>query len=149
MKRRRRRRKKRNRSRKTIRKICRNIWKLLLLGLNLVAFFIITAKEGDINLKIRIKSKEELDQATNTFIKALQKAVSNATPALNYKRRVINILIEVRQLIKEKRKTRRNWQGSRTPNTKAALNKLTNTLKSKLKQIRKKITKLNRFHNTI
>jgi hypothetical protein len=53
-----------------------------------------------------------------------------------YKKDVVNIPLEIKKLLAEKRKARAKWQRSHSPSDKTAFNRLSNTLKTKLKAMR-------------
>jgi hypothetical protein len=65
----------------------------------------------------------------------LQKAAQQATPSIAYKKDV-NVPLEIKKLLTEKRKARAKWQRSHTPPDKTTYNRLSNNLKSKLKALR-------------
>jgi hypothetical protein len=84
----------------------------------------------EINLHISLKSCTEVDESTNNFISLLQEA------AQVHNKDVVNIPLEIKKLLAEKRKTSATWQRSHTPSDKTAFNKLSNHLKSKLQAMR-------------
>jgi hypothetical protein len=90
----------------------------------------------EINLHIILKSCIEVEEATNNFISLLQEAAQQATPTIVYKKDVVNISLEIKKLLAEKRKARATWQRSHTPSDKTAFTRLSNHLKSKLKAMR-------------
>ena len=66
----------------------------------------------------------------------------------------MNIPLEIKKLLAEKRKTRATWQRSHTPSDKTAFNRLSNHLKSKLKTMRANslknyVSTLSRYDNSI
>jgi hypothetical protein len=66
-----------------------------------------------------------------------QEAAQQATPTIVYKKKdVVNIPLEIKKLLAEKRKARATWQRSHTPSDKTAFNRLSNHLKSKLQAMR-------------
>lgn len=91
--------------------------------------------EENINLEIRIKSTDELDEATQNFTNLIQQAAWHSTPAptVNFNE-INNIPLYVRELVTEKRRARSRWH--RTRNNEDRLNynrlrrKLHNTLKN-------------------
>jgi hypothetical protein len=82
-----------------------------------------------LNLKISLKTSEELERETENFIRTLQEAAKQATPPLNIQKVTKNIPLEIKKLIKAKRKARRKWQHSHNPEDKITYNQLTNRLK--------------------
>jgi hypothetical protein len=84
----------------------------------------------EINLHISLKSCTEVEDATNNFISLLQEA------AQVHNKDVVNIPLEIKKLLAEKRKTRATWQRSHTLSDKTAFNRLSNHLKSKLQAMR-------------
>jgi len=77
-----------------------------------------TKLHEEINLHISLKSCAEVEEATNNFISLLQEAAQQATPTLVYKKDVVNIPLEIKKLLAEKRKSRATWQRSHTPSDK-------------------------------
>jgi vacuolar-type H+-ATPase subunit H len=66
----------------------------------------------------------------------------------------INVAIEIKKLIAEKRRARAKWHRSQAPSDKSTYNHISNRLNCKIKEERDKsftdyITSLNRFDNTI
>jgi hypothetical protein len=90
-----------------------------------------TKLHEEINLHISLKSCTEVEEATNNFISLLQEAAQQATPIIVYKKDVVNIPLEIKKLLAEKRKERASWQRSHTPSDITAFNRLSNHLKSK------------------
>jgi hypothetical protein len=73
-----------------------------------------------------------VEEATNNLVSLLQEAAQQATPTVVYKKEVVNIPLEIKKLLSEKRKARATWQRSHNPSDKTAFNRLSNHLKSKL-----------------
>jgi hypothetical protein len=89
-----------------------------------------------INLKIKLKTKEDLELAIETLTKIMQQAATQSTPPLEPQKRFNNIPLEIKQLLREKRKARAMWHQTHIPTDKTRYNQLTNKLKAKLKQMR-------------
>ena len=68
----------------------------------------------------------------------LQNAVKNATPSSEPQWAPSNVPYEIKRLIAEKRKARSTWQRTHTPDNKRKYNQISNKLKSKLRELRKK-----------
>jgi hypothetical protein len=77
-----------------------------------------------------------VEDAANNFIRLLQVAAQQATPTLAYKKDVVNIPLDIKKLLAEKRKARVTWQRSHTQSDKTAFNRLSNHLKPKLQAMR-------------
>lgn len=86
--------------------------------------------EAKIDLKIRLKSKEDIDNAAIYITNKIQEAAWRSTPYLNAKETIPNIPLEIRLKVGEKRKVRRQWQLSRHPSDKRKLNNISKTLKN-------------------
>lgn len=86
-----------------------------------------------------LKSPEFIEKEVELFITDLQRAAWNNTPAINSTKNSISGIIyplEVRQMVNEKRKIRKRWQQSRAPQHKTELNRLSNKLKERIKEIK-------------
>lgn len=97
--------------------------------------------ESITNLKIPLKSPEQLEREVELFITDLQQPAWNNTPTISTtKNRKNNIIypIEIRQMINEKSKIRKKWQQSRAPQYKMELSRLSNKLKVRIKEIKNK-----------
>lgn len=91
--------------------------------------------QNTINLKVQLRNKEQLEEAAENFIKLIQNAAWNNTKELTYRTVGNNYPVEIRELVKQKRKARRRWQQSRDPADK-------NTLNNKTQQLKREIQKL-------
>ncbi|KAI5744405.1 hypothetical protein M8J76_001994 [Diaphorina citri] len=80
------------------------------------------------NLRLSLKSPDEVDEAAQYLTKLIQEAANYATPEIKQKEQIINIPKEIRDLIAEKRRVRSRWQANRNPQHKTLLNKLTRKL---------------------
>lgn len=92
---------------------------------------------GHLNINIRLKTTEEVEDATNHLITTIQDAGWKATPQpKNLKINSPNVPNEVMELVREKRKARARWQRSRNIEDRRKFNQLNNTLRNKLKENR-------------
>jgi hypothetical protein len=64
---------------------------------------------NNINLKIMLKNPEDLDSAIETLTKVMQQATLQSTPPLAPHICMNNIPLEIKQLLREKRKARALW----------------------------------------
>lgn len=85
-----------------------------------------------LNLNIPLKTNEDIEEATHRFISLIQLAAWESTPKIRVFVRKNRVNSEVKKLINEKRKLRRNWQRTRHPNDRALLNKAIRHLKQTL-----------------
>jgi hypothetical protein len=65
----------------------------------------------------------------------MQQAATHSTPPLEPQKRFNNIPLEIKQLLREKRKARAMWHRTHIPTDKPRYNQLTNKLKAKLKEM--------------
>lgn len=72
---------------------------------------------------------KNLENETKIFIEQLQQTGKVNTPEIRKKTPGRNYTLEVRELVLEKRKVRRQWQKSRNPETKTLYNRLSQQLK--------------------
>lgn len=78
-----------------------------------------------VNLRVRLKTKSDVDQATNGFIDSLKYAATLATPirpTVKNKERLYPA--EVCQLVNLRRTARKTWQNTRLPIDKRRFNQL-------------------------
>lgn len=88
-----------------------------------------------IQLNLRLKTPQEIDEATNHLITTIQNCAWAATPTIENKiRSEINVPNAILQLVREKRRARARWQRTRNPEDKRRLNRLINNLKNVIKQ---------------
>jgi hypothetical protein len=93
--------------------------------------------EVNINLHVPIKDPVQLEEELERFIEIIQRAAWDSTP-ISYKKgnKEINYPVELRELIKKKRKARKDWQRNRAPENKKILNKLCIKIKSFIKELK-------------
>lgn len=109
--------------------------------------------QENIDLKLRLKTPKEIDDAVNQLNTMLKTAAQQATSPI-VRRKNSNITLEVSQLVAQKRKAKAEWHRTHHPSDKTRLNNLSNQLKAKLKKLRDDsnksfISNLNRYDNTI
>jgi exonuclease III len=88
------------------------------------------------NLNMSLKTSNDIETATNTFITLLQDAEKKATLPTTRDVQTVSIPVELKQLIAEKRKARARWQRTHYPDDKLTFHRLSHKLKKKLKEIR-------------
>jgi hypothetical protein len=74
--------------------------------------------EDKLNLKISLKTSEEQEKETENFIRILQETAKQATPPPIIQKVTKYIPLEIKILIRAKRKARRKWQHSHNPENK-------------------------------
>lgn len=89
-----------------------------------------------ISLEVSLKNESELEDAVEKFTYTMQDAAWTATPSYQTKDSKDLPPINVRQKISLKRKLRRRWQKTRSPEDKKILNKCTEELKELLREVR-------------
>lgn len=87
-------------------------------------------------LNIRLKSTNEIDQATDLITRVIMDEVEACTRECVTVRSSSQFSHSIRQQIQEKRKLRSLWQRTRDPRIKAQLNRATKKLKEDLKSAR-------------
>jgi hypothetical protein len=92
--------------------------------------------QESINLKIKLKTWEQLEMATETFTRQIQKAAFDNTAEILKLSKGTNYPHEIRELVKEKRRARRKWQQTRHPADKNVLNNKTQTLRRKIQELK-------------
>lgn len=89
-----------------------------------------------INLNLRLKTPEEIEDAVQYLTELLQNAAWKATPIQDQKDNYTNIPLHIKELLLEKRRARRTWQRSRHPLDKTRLNRLTHRLHTAIQESR-------------
>jgi len=92
--------------------------------------------EEKINLLVPLRSEEQLDREVQKLIVDIQQSAWENTPEIKRRLKGNNYPKEIRELIAEKRKTRRRWQKTRAPQVKTELNNLTQQLKREIKELK-------------
>lgn len=91
--------------------------------------------EEKINLNVKLKNPDDIDEAVNNITQLIQHAAHGATPTTCGKKKSRdNIPKKIADLISEKRRTRQTWQQTRDRNQKRKLNKQTRELRKLLKK---------------
>lgn len=83
----------------------------------------------ELNCKISLKSKIELEEAIENFTKVIQKAAWEATPVIKPQYNTQYCLLNIKTKIEEKRRIRKQWQLTRSVKDKIKFNKATKELK--------------------
>lgn len=91
--------------------------------------------ENKINLKVQLRTKQQLDAEAEKFNSIIQNAAWDNTKEYTHRTVGNNYPKEIRELVKEKRRARRRWQQTRDPSHK-------NTLNNKTQQLKREIQKL-------
>jgi hypothetical protein len=109
---------------------------------------------NNINLKIKLKTREDLKLTIETLTNVMQQATTQSNPPLKPQICSNNTSLEIKQLLKEKRKARAMWHRMHIPTDKTRYNRLTNKLKAKLKEMRNAsftdyIHNLSRYNSSI
>jgi non-homologous end joining protein Ku len=73
-----------------------------------------------------------MDTAADQFIAQIQEAAWNNTKPYTYKTVDNNYLLEIRELVRDKRRARRKWQTTRNAPDKTKLNNFTQQLKREI-----------------
>ena len=92
--------------------------------------------DSELNLSVPLKTSAELDIAVEKYVSIIQTAAWNNTKVINRKTVGINYPVEVRNLVREKRRLRRKWQQSRDPTDKTSLNNETQQLKREIQKLK-------------
>lgn len=83
-----------------------------------------------INLKVRLKTADEIETQINDFIEAIRESAKVATPEIkNNNNQETTYPLEVRNLITERRRARRIWHQSRHSLDKNVFNRINDQLK--------------------
>uniref|UniRef100_A0A6M2DG86 Putative rna-directed dna polymerase from mobile element jockey n=1 Tax=Xenopsylla cheopis TaxID=163159 RepID=A0A6M2DG86_XENCH len=109
---------------------------------------------NNINLKTKLKTHADLEQALEYFINIMTETVQKVTPVNINKEKHSYVPSEIKYLISKKKQIRKEWQKSHHPQIKTDLNKITKTLKIKIKMWKQDSFKnyvmgLNRYDQSI
>ncbi|KAL4097164.1 hypothetical protein QTP88_021983 [Uroleucon formosanum] len=92
---------------------------------------------NDTNLKIKLKSPEDIEDAITTLNQSIQRAAWNSTPISQPSPPFsIHIPAHIRHVISEKRRARTQWQRTKYPSDKNCLNSLSTQLKRLMSNFR-------------
>lgn len=94
--------------------------------------------ENNINLRVKITTKDEIDLAIENLNKIVQNAAWNNTNECKYMTAGSNYPRDILNAIKVKRRARRRWQETRDPADKTVLNRITQNLKRRILEIKNK-----------
>jgi hypothetical protein len=105
-----------------------------------------------VNLLIKIKKHEGIE--TNNLLSLIQHAAKEAAPNSDPQRTTNNIPYEIKGLVSEKGRAKSIWQRTHTPDSRRLYSRTSNTLKSKLQEMRnesfeKYVSNLKRDDNSI
>ena len=92
--------------------------------------------EGVINLKVPLKTNDQLEKDVDIFTEQIITAAKECTPERKNVIPGVNYSIEVKEMILEKRRARRKWQHSRHPDDKNVFNRLSQQLKRHLNDLK-------------
>jgi len=92
--------------------------------------------ETQINLKIPLKTKTDLEDAVYKLTTTIQQAAWQATPPLRTQHSQHDNTETVKHILREKHAARKRWQNSRSPRDKQIYNRLAKELKQLLHNIR-------------
>ena len=95
--------------------------------------------ERRIDLKIPLKTSTDVDNAAHSFTTLIQSAIHNNTGTLynkNIKFEGLYLPLEIRQLLRRKRKARKAWQARNYPSNRRTYDFFTNRLKQALHEYR-------------
>lgn len=90
-----------------------------------------------ITLSSPLETEEQIDQALEDLVNAIQKSAWDNTPQVSKKLHGINYPKEIVALIKEKRRARKKWQNTRYPPDKAIYNKLSEKIRREIQDLKK------------
>ena len=89
-----------------------------------------------INLQIRIKDRDELDEATQYFTTIIQEAAWHSTPLPRTRTHQVDTTpLHIRELIAEKRRSRGRWQQSRNQGDRITYNRSKRKLQTALRNV--------------
>lgn len=98
-------------------------------------------------LTVPLKSPQQLESDIDNFVSLLKMAAKNSTPEMKKILPGKNYPLEVKQLILDKRRARRQWQETRNPEKKTTLNRISNMLKKALTALENQ--NMNKFINEL
>lgn len=92
--------------------------------------------ENKIDVKIKLETKNQLEEEVENLITNIQSAAVNNTRIVSHRSICNNYPNEIRELIIVKRKARRKWQKSRDPSDKTILNNKSQELKRRIQKFK-------------
>lgn len=97
--------------------------------------------ERHINLGKSLKSGIEIDDAVENFVQLIHEAAFHSTPEPDTQcSSSLPVSLEIRNLIKYKRRLRKEWQRTRLPEDKTNLNRAVQNLRKRLKELKNDAT---------
>lgn len=90
--------------------------------------------ETNIDLKVKLKTEIDIDEATFYITNLIQEAAWRSTPHLTSTNKPTNITLHIRGKLAEKRRLRRVWQLSRHPEDRRLFNKSARELKEMINE---------------
>lgn len=89
----------------------------------------------NIDLRVRLKTPNELEEAVNHFTNLLQQEAKAATPeGTPRQHKYASYPKEILELVKKRRHARHHWQQTRNPENKREFNKLCKTVKNRIRE---------------
>ena len=85
---------------------------------------------------MKLKTCEDIEIATSTFIGILQHAKKAATPKRNPSSSVSNLPSDIKRLVATKRRARSKWQKTHAPDDRRLFDNASNKLKTALRDLR-------------
>jgi len=95
-----------------------------------------TVVRDNVNSTMTLKTREDIDTATTTFIGILQQTAKAATPKINLFNPASNSPSNIKSLVAIKGRVRAKWQKSYTPEDRRLFNNANNKLKGALHELR-------------
>lgn len=89
--------------------------------------------DGRIQLSVPLQSEFQLDLEVEKFMNDIQQSAWDSTPNITKRVSGHNYPLEIRNLVKEKRRARRKWHQTRSPQDKNVFNRLTRHLTMEIK----------------
>lgn len=90
----------------------------------------------NIQLNVSLRTIDDLEKETEELVEIIQQVAWNNTPQLKRKTVGNNYPWEIKEIIIQKRKARRKWQQTRSPEDKTRLNNLTQQLRREIRIIK-------------
>ncbi|CAF4921618.1 unnamed protein product [Pieris macdunnoughi] len=90
--------------------------------------------EDEVELKVRLKTEEDIDETTFYITNLIQVAAWRATPTLSSSNQLGNIPLEIRNKLEEKRRQRRRLHTSRSDVDRSEFNRISRELKELIKE---------------
>jgi len=88
-----------------------------------------------VNLAIKLKVYEYIEQESNSLLSLLHHAAKEATPNTDPQRMTKNITYEIKKVVAKQRKARSIWQRTHTPDSGRKYYRTSNKLQPKLQEM--------------